>query len=131
MGMDYYALKGTEVSKEYARTFPEMVELESYIEPLDCDMQDVADFLDGNDSLDDLLEVNKATIEYLWGKFESAFRDKHPHAKLFLGCAGNDIEGADAPEDGWYIGVSNYLIKNPALEDLDDKLNQLSWVTWG
>lgn len=131
MGMDFYALNDTEVDKEYARSFPEMIELESYIEPLDCSMLDVARFLDGNDTLDDLLEVNKATIEWLWGKFESAFRDKHPHAKLFLGYAGSDIEGVDAPEDGWYIGLSNYFIKNPALQDLYDKVSQLSWVTWG
>lgn len=136
MGMRYYSCQANELSKDYARTFAEFQALESYMKNLDCngerDISDAAYLLSYDDDVwGEMTGEEKQKVKELWDDFETAFKTKHPDAHLYIDHIGNDIEGYDAPEDGWYIGVGNYLTKNPLLVDLDPHIKDSSWVTWG
>lgn len=137
MGMRYWPCQANELSKEYARTFEEFRALESYVKSLDFsyeqrDISHAAYLLSYDDDIyGEMIDEEKQKIKDLWDDFNTAFMKKHPGASLYIDHVGNDIEGHDAPEDGWYMGVGNYVMKNPALMDLDPHIKDSSWVTWG
>ena len=137
MGMRLYGCTDYELDRNYARTFKEFVSLESYVNNLDGTgrgpgMSDVAYLLEnGDDIWGEMNAIQKQEIINLRKSFEEEFTKKHPHASLYIQYVSDDCEGDSRPDDGWYIGIAKRMIKNPDLQDLDDYINDLSWVTYG
>jgi len=128
MGMNFYPQTAYEISRDYVRSFKEFQNLESYL----SDMSRAAYLLSYDDDLyDEMDHHQKQKIKDLWDAFVLAFSKIHPSASIYIEYVGDECEGEDGPETNWYIGVNKRMIKNPELEDLDNVLKEISWVSWG
>lgn len=130
MGMRYYPNHATTINLDYLKTFSAFALLESFMESRGG-LEEVAYIKSYDCSLNDLDQEEMDSAMKLWDHFIEQFSATHPAADIYIDHIGNDVEGVDAPEQGWYIGLGNYFIPNPAVADLDSHIYHCDWVTWG